>query len=208
MARAKSDTAPYPAWRNRIVGHGDEAPDQLLANPRNWRVHPKAQQDALGAVLDEVGWVQEVIVNRITGNVVDGHLRVALAITRQEPTIPVKYVELTPDEEGLVLATLDPLAGMAVMARDSLEALLDDVPIAAELVPVLRDGTEFLSGLAAGGDGEDGAEHGTDRNTFHVSLTPAQLDTVWAAIRRGRDAGAGDTAAALTAIAEAYAEGS
>ena len=37
------------AWVNRIVGTGEEAPDQLLANPRNWRVHPKAQQDALAA---------------------------------------------------------------------------------------------------------------------------------------------------------------
>jgi len=32
------------AWRNRITGHGDEAPDQLLANPRNWRIHPAGQQ--------------------------------------------------------------------------------------------------------------------------------------------------------------------
>jgi hypothetical protein len=35
------------AWRNRIIGSGQEAPDQLLANPANWRIHPKAQQDAL-----------------------------------------------------------------------------------------------------------------------------------------------------------------
>ena len=34
-------------WRNRISGSGEEAPDQLLANPANWRIHPKAQQDAL-----------------------------------------------------------------------------------------------------------------------------------------------------------------
>ena len=33
-------------WRNRIVSHGEEAPDQLLANPRNWR----AVVDALGGV--------------------------------------------------------------------------------------------------------------------------------------------------------------
>ena len=26
-------------WQNRIIGHGDENPDQLLANPRNWRIH-------------------------------------------------------------------------------------------------------------------------------------------------------------------------
>ncbi len=25
-------------WQNRIVGYGEEAPDQLMANPDNWRV--------------------------------------------------------------------------------------------------------------------------------------------------------------------------
>lgn len=59
------------AWRNRIVGEGMEDADQLLANPRNWRIHPKAQQDALEGVLREVGWVQRVIVNQRTGFVVD-----------------------------------------------------------------------------------------------------------------------------------------
>jgi hypothetical protein len=34
-------------WKSRIVGEGVEAAGQLLANPRNWRIHPKAQQDAL-----------------------------------------------------------------------------------------------------------------------------------------------------------------
>ena len=44
--------APTAAWRNRITGSGEEAPDQLLANPANWRIHPKAQQDALAGALD------------------------------------------------------------------------------------------------------------------------------------------------------------
>jgi hypothetical protein len=58
---ATSATAPTPspAWRNRITGIGEEAPDQLLANPGNWRVHPKAQQDALAGALDAVGWVEQ-----------------------------------------------------------------------------------------------------------------------------------------------------
>ncbi len=43
--------APTAGWRNRITGTGEEAPDQLLANPANWRVHPKAQQDALAGAL-------------------------------------------------------------------------------------------------------------------------------------------------------------
>jgi hypothetical protein len=74
--------APTTGWRNRIAGAGEEAPDQLLANPANWRIHPKAQQDALSGALDAVGWVQQVLVNRRTGFVVDGHARVALTLSR------------------------------------------------------------------------------------------------------------------------------
>src|SRR3972149_521978 len=102
-----------PGWGNRIVGAGEEAPDQLLANPGNWRLHPRNQQAALAGALDTVGWVQQVMVNRRTGFVVDGHARVALAISRNEPSVPVLYVDLSPDEEALVLATLDPLSAMA-----------------------------------------------------------------------------------------------
>ena len=54
-------SAPTAARRNRITGTGEEAPDQLLANPANWRIHPKAQQDALAGALDQVGWVKQVL---------------------------------------------------------------------------------------------------------------------------------------------------
>lgn len=114
-------------WKSRIVGHGEEAPDQLLANPQNWRIHPKPQQDALAGVLNQVGWVQDVIVNRVTGHVIDGHLRVSLAISRREPVVPVVYVELEPHEEALILATIDPLAAMAATDREQLAALLETV---------------------------------------------------------------------------------
>lgn len=115
------------AWRNRIVGHGEESPDQLLANPLNFRVHPKPQQDALAGVLSEVGWVQDVIVNQRTGHVLDGHLRVSLAISREEPTIPVVYVDLDEAEERLILATIDPIAAMAATDAEKLDELLREV---------------------------------------------------------------------------------
>ena len=47
-------------WQDRIVGQGKENPEQLLANPQNWRIHPKSQQDALKGALDEIGWIQQV----------------------------------------------------------------------------------------------------------------------------------------------------
>lgn len=113
-------------WQNRIVGHEIVDADQLLANPSNWRIHPKGQQDALEGVLDAVGWVQEVIVNKNTQFVVDGHMRVTLAITRGEQ-VPVKYVDLTEDEEQLILATLDPISALAGTDAAQLDALLQSV---------------------------------------------------------------------------------
>ena len=95
------------------MGHAEEAPDRLLAHPSNWRSHPKAQREALADVLDEVGYVATVLVNRRTGRLVDGHLRVELARARGEASIPVTYVDLSAEEEALVLASLDPLAAMA-----------------------------------------------------------------------------------------------
>ena len=93
-------------WRSRIVGHAELRPADITTHPLNWRTHPRAQHAALAGVLDEVGWVQQVIVNRRTGRLVDGHLRVEAARRRGEPTIPVLYVDLDESEEALVLATL------------------------------------------------------------------------------------------------------
>lgn len=151
-AVATKTTAPStaPTWRNRIIGSGEEAPDQLLANPANWRIHPKAQQDALAGALDAVGWVAQVLVNRRTGFVVDGHARVALALARGEPTVPVLYVDLEPEEEALVLATLDPIGAMAGRDEEKLRALLADISVDdAGLLALLGDlaGTDPKTGL-------------------------------------------------------------
>ena len=143
VSAAERTTDP---WRNRIVGQGDEAPDQLLANPSNWRIHPTAQREALAAVLDDVGWVQRVIVNRTTQHVVDGHLRVALALSRDEPTIPVNYVELDEREEALVLAALDPIAAMAATDKDKLRELLEQAQVTDE---ALRDQLNDVAGMTA-----------------------------------------------------------
>src|ERR1700686_4200381 len=92
---------PLPSipWRSRIVGYGEESPDRLLANPFNFRIHTEAQQKALAGVLRAVGLVQNVLVNRTTGRMLDGHLRTAMAISDGQSRIPVTYVELTEEEE-------------------------------------------------------------------------------------------------------------
>lgn len=113
--------------KNRIVGSGEEQLDQIMFNPRNWRIHPLSQQDALKGVLEEVGWVQQVIVNKRTGNLIDGHLRCQLAAREGAKTIPVVYVDVSEDEEALVLATLDPIGAMAATDKQKLDELFHDI---------------------------------------------------------------------------------
>ncbi len=122
---ARAATTPAK-WRSRIVARGEASPAELVANPGNWRSHPPAQRKALAGLLDQVGWVQDVVVNRRTGRLVDGHLRVELARTRGETSVPVLFVDLAEDEEALVLASLDPLAAMAGTDPEKLAALLGE----------------------------------------------------------------------------------
>ncbi len=125
-------------WKNRIVGYGVEDPTQLLANENNPRTHPKFQQDVLTGVLNEIGWIDDVIVNVRSGEewpdgergvqtMVDGHLRVTLALRNGEPQVPVKYVDLTPAEEALALATFDPISALAELQTDAFETVLGQI---------------------------------------------------------------------------------
>ena len=100
-------------FQNRVIGQGLADPTQLLANPANWRIHPDNQQQALAGAIDGAGFISPVIVNQTTGRVVDGHLRVQLAMRSGVKEIPVTYVELSEAEEQLALASLDPIAAMA-----------------------------------------------------------------------------------------------
>lgn len=112
-------------YRNRIVGTGTADPKELKANPKNWRKHPDAQQKAMQTALDKIGWIQDVIINKTTRHLIDGHLRVETAIRNKETEIPVKYVELTEEEEKIALATFDPLTMMAEQDDAMLKQLLE-----------------------------------------------------------------------------------
>ncbi len=126
-----------PAWANRIVGSGEEAPDQLLANPANWRSIRRPSRRPSRRSSTQVGWVQQVLVNQRTGHVVDGHLRVAWPSPSGEPSVPVLYVDLSEDEERLVLASLDPLAAMATTDEAKLCELLADVSVDSEALAAM-----------------------------------------------------------------------
>lgn len=113
-----------PPWHNRLVGEALVDPTTLVPHPHNWRVHPGRQAQAMRTALEQVGWVQRVLVSQRSGLLLDGHLRVQLALEHHEPAIPVTYVDVTPDEEHVILATFDPLAALAEQDASALAALL------------------------------------------------------------------------------------
>ena len=138
------------AYKNRIIGSGEESLDNILFNPRNWRIHPLNQQDALKGVLEEVGWVQQVIINKRTGNLIDGHLRCQLAAREGNKTIPVLYVDIDEAEEELVLATLDPIAAMAATDKQKLDGLFAGIRSENENVKKMMDDIAAKERLAYG----------------------------------------------------------
>lgn len=113
-------SSPAPAqWANRIVGHQVLAASKILRHPLNFRTHPDTQRAAVAEAIARLGWIEEVLVNKTTGRLLNGHLRVDLAEKRGED-VPVTLVELSEEEERLALASLDPLGSLADQDADKL----------------------------------------------------------------------------------------
>ena len=138
-------------WQSRIVGEGEVDPAELNPHPQNWRVHPDLQAEALEEALDKLGWIQRVVVNKRTGRLIDGHLRVELARRRKEARVPVLYVDLDEEEERLALATLDPLSALAETDAEVLQELLEGVDLGeGALLDMLAQYTEEEQQQGAG----------------------------------------------------------
>jgi len=180
---------------------------EFLANPLNWRLHPEFQQDALSGALDEIGWVDEVTVNARTGRVVDGHLRVTLALrsSEKEP-VPYREVDLSEEEEALVLATKDPIAALAATDPAQLSATLEMVSTGDAALQQMLDEMSFdaeMRALLAGEDSGESRNIGKAANLVHVVLRVDDLALVEETIA---NTGEPDRGKALAAICRAYAE--
>jgi hypothetical protein len=153
--------------KSRIVGHGDVKPEDLLANPLNFRRHPGTQMDALRGSMKELGWLKTIIVNKTTGHVLDGHARVEEAMRQGLPTIPATVVELSEEEERLALAVLDPITELATRDQSILDQLLADVETHDAGLQALLD--ELAGKEPDGGAGPDkGAVSATLAERFGV----------------------------------------
>lgn len=100
---------------------------ELRPNPRNWRVHPAAQQEALRGVLAEVGYADALLARELADGslmLVDGHLR---AETTPDAVVPVLVLDVDEAEADKILLTHDPLAAMATASAEYVRGLLADV---------------------------------------------------------------------------------
>ena len=88
------------------------AAKDLMPNPKNWRTHPEKQKNALKGVLAEIG-IAGVLLARETPDglmLIDGHCRAEIDAQQEWP---VAIFDVDEREADYLLATLDPLAGLA-----------------------------------------------------------------------------------------------
>ena len=140
--------------RDRIKELRRVPASELVPNPKNWRTHPTEQRDALQGVLAEVGIADAVLVRELDDGslmLIDGHLR---AETLGDGLVPVLVLDVNESEADKLLATFDPLASMADVDPEKLEAILHDVNTSSD---ALRDMLEQLA-AEAGIVPEDKAE--------------------------------------------------
>lgn len=135
--------------RNRIVEHRIVKGRDLLPNPANWRTHPPDQRAATTAVLDRLGYVDELkAVDTPDGlMLMDGHLRADIGAADD---IPIAIVDLTPEEQALFLATFDPLAAMAITDHPAFEALAETIASEDDVLMRLLEGVREHTPLLLG----------------------------------------------------------
>ncbi len=211
-------TLPLTNLRNRVAGLEYHRPSALLDHPAQWRTHPAAQVAALTGVLQEVGIAGALLAyrsDRAGGALVkmDGHLRAGTA----DVEWPVLVLDVTDAEADYILATHDPLAGMAGASADLLDGLLASVQTAHSAVQAMLDANARAAGVwpdtgdwgAALGGLPSGDKAPFQQMTF--TLSDDQAATVKAALRRAQQSGpfvdtanANSNGNALARICEAF----
>lgn len=123
--------------RDRIKELRRVPASELIPNPKNWRTHPKEQQDALRGVLAEVGIAGAVLARELPSGelmLIDGHMR---ADTDPTAVWPVLVLDVTEAEADKLLATYDPISAMAETDAVKLDALLKEIDTGSEALQAM-----------------------------------------------------------------------
>jgi DNA modification methylase len=118
----------------------------LAEHPKNWRRHPTKQRAALRGLLRDIGYADALLARRDGDQLVliDGHLRRSLDPNQ---LVPVLVLDVSEAEADTLLATLDPLAGLAQADPGILQELLASVETSSAAVQALLDSVAKDAGL-------------------------------------------------------------
>lgn len=109
---------------SRITGYGVKRASEFKLNPLNIREHTPAQKRALKGGLNTLGWIDVVAENEVTGNLIDGHERIAIALENDNAEVPFITLHLTQEEEYQVLLIYDEIGTMAIADSERIRANL------------------------------------------------------------------------------------
>jgi DNA modification methylase len=112
----------------------------LVRNPKNWRVHPKPQAEALRGLFSEIGCADALLVRELPDDrymLIDGHLRAETL--PDDMMVPVLVLNVSEAESELIMLTLDPLAAMAQADAERVSDLLATVRSDSEAVGALLE---------------------------------------------------------------------
>lgn len=126
-------------FRDRIKELRRVRAGDLLPNPKNWRVHPPHQADALRGLLAEVGLADALLARELPDGslqLIDGHLR---AETCGDQAVPVLILDVDEQEADKLLASLDPVAGLAEADHQRVAELLGSVKTENDALQSLLD---------------------------------------------------------------------
>jgi DNA modification methylase len=159
--------------RNRVRELRLVKASELLPHPNNWRKHPRAQAEALRGLLREIGYADALLARETADGrlqLIDGHLR---AETTPNARVPVLVLNVSEEEAGKILATLDPLASMAEVDAKRFEELLSTVRTESGAV------AELLERVAG-----EAAWQAVKRDSLHEAPEPqidkaAELELKW-----------------------------
>lgn len=140
-------------FRNRLQSLAEVAIDELLAHPGNWRRHPPMQRRALQAALNVLGWLAPVLVNRRSGRMIDGHLRVEVARANGAQTVPVAWLDLDEEEERRALASFDTIGDLGIWDDAALDALIEGFAEDDPMAELFGDVDAGRAGRSSRGEG-------------------------------------------------------
>lgn len=127
-------------------------PKTLKPNADNPKQHGAGQRKNFNEFMMSYGWLGALLLNKRTGNLLDGHMRQDEAVLKNMPEVPVLVVDVPEEEEADVIAYLDSVGRLYTMNMERLrtikEQVTDKSSLLRDLLVNTRPSGEILAGIA------------------------------------------------------------